>query len=632
MKIKINSRSNSGYALVIVMGMTFIAAAILGGSLNRTYGVARMNSRAVDLMTAQNAAEAALEKVFSRMQYDFQTLGGLSAVSNHLGSYHDMYPGAEAGEDSYWGNFQFSDGQHNNNKTYVGLIGTLSNQPLPIAYSNRIASGLSPIYRLVANAKPLHGSSGAVGTAQEDVVLALIPLTAYAIFYNGLLEFSTCAPMTVKGAVHSNTNIYVGAGGGATLVFNTTVTASGSVSAPANNGSSWIGPTNYNSSNWRTTFNGVSNFTAGLATVQLSIPMTNTYTMISLPVTNDSTSIAGQARLYNEAQVVLTVSNLNASDPYTSNVVVSVQVQKAPDANSVPGGDTTPLITTYSGSNASPAALLTNLPFLSLTNIFYDRRESKTNVTSQIDVAKYQKWLTNNANVTTKFPVNGTAGYPTILYVNENRNTTTAGGHKLTAVRLVNGTAPPRNGGAGFSVATPDPLYVKGDYNQTNSLLLGSTNTATGTVPCAFMSDALTILSDNWSDSRSLTTAFGSGSWDADDTTVNAAILTGIVPSTGSTSSTFSGGVHNLPRLLEDWGGYTLTLNTSIINLYNSQEATNKFVNPGTYYQPPNRAFSYDYNFMDPNKVPPGIPDALVALRYNWCTPPVNSVTYNVVP
>jgi hypothetical protein len=632
MKIKLKSPSRSGYALVIVLGMSAVAAIILGGTLTRTYGVARLNNRAVDMMNAQNAAEADIEKVFSRMQYDFQSAGGLGMVSNNLSLYRSMYPGSQSGEDAYWANFQFSDAQGNANKSYVARIGTYSG-PLPISYSNRNTS-LSPIYRILSNAKPLKGSSGATGTAQEDVMLALIPLTAYAIFYNGLLEFSTCATMTVNGAVHSNTNIYVGAGSGATLTFNTTVTASGTVSAPANDGSSWTGPTNYNASNWRTYFDGATNFVNRLATVQLTIPMTNTYSLISVPATNDSGTISGQQRLFNQAQVILTVSNQNSTDLYASNVVVSVQIQKSPGAASVPGADTTPTIITYSGSNASPAALAANLPFLTLTNIFYDRREGTTNVTSQIDIAKYGQWLTNSGSpILGKFPTDGSGGYPTILYVNENRNTSTGGGHKLDVVRLANGIAPPGNGGAGFSVATPDPLYVWGNYNQTNSTFLNSSNTSSGTVPCAFMSDAITMLSSNWSDAHSLSSSFSSGgAWSAANDTVNAAILTGIVPSTGTTSTTFSGGVHNLPRLLEDWSGHTLTLNTSIINLYNSQKATGQFLNPGPYYYPPTRQFSYDLNFMDPNKVPPGIPDALVALRYNWCTPPVNTVTYNVTP
>ncbi|HWC61923.1 MAG TPA: hypothetical protein VHC44_19705 [Verrucomicrobiae bacterium] len=630
MKINRKTLKRSAYALLIILFMTAIAAMILGGTLQRTFGVAQMNNRAVDLMKSQNAAEAAVEMVFSRMQYDFQSAGGLAMVTTNLSNYRGLYP--LASQDSYWGNFQFSDAQGNLNKTYVQKIATYTG-PLPISYSNRTTS-MAPIYRIVSNAKPLTGNSGVTGTAQEDVMLALVPLTAYAIFYNGLLEFSTCATMVVNGAVHSNTNIYVGTD--ASLTFHTTVTASGIVEAPNNNGGSWASQskwvTNYNSS-WNTTFTPVTNFVNHLATIQIALPMTNTHSLIDVPTTNDSTTVSGQQRLYNQAQVVLTVSNLVATDPYTSNVLVSVKIQKAPSSADVPGADTTPTVLLY--TNPSPVFLSTNLPFLAITNTFFDRREGTTNLTTQIDVFKYKQWLTNSVSpVIGKFPVDGSSGYPTILFVDDNRNTAPLGGNKLDCVRLVNGTNPPSNGGAGFTVATPDPLYVWGNYNQTVGANLNTTNTATGTVPCALMSDALTILSSAWSDANSKNNGFGSGGgWSANSTTVNAAILTGIVPSTGTDSMHFSGGVHNLPRLLEDWsGGTTLTLNTSIINLYNSIEATGQFKNPGVYYKPPTRQFSYDLNFSDPTKVPPGIPCALVALRYDWVTPPPNTVTFNVTP
>jgi hypothetical protein len=90
--------------------------------------------------------------------------------------------------------------------------------------------------------------------------------------------------------------------------------------------------------------------------------------------------------------------------------------------------------------------------------------------------------------------------------------------------------------------------------------------------------------------------------------------------------------VHNLPRLLEDWSGDTLTLNTAIMNLYNSTVATHQFVNPGTYYYPPTRQFSYDQNFANPAKQPPGIPNALVCIRFNWTTPPAGTITYTITP
>ena len=144
------------------------------------------------------------------------------------------------------------------------------------------------------------------------------------------------------------------------------------------------------------------------------------------------------------------------------------------------------------------------------------------------------------------------------------------------------------------------------------------------------MSDAITILSGNWKDSASSGSLSSRTASSAD--TVNAAMLAGVVPSTGSSSSQFSGGVHNYPRLLENWSSSTLWLNTSIISLYNSQKATTQFQNPGVYYNPPTRKFSYDLNFTRPDRQPPGIPTALVFIRNSYAIPPPNTISYNVVP
>src|SRR5207245_667413 len=114
------------------------------------------------------------------------------------------------------------------------------------------------------------------------------------------------------------------------------------------------------------------------------------------------------------------------------------------------------------------------------------------------------------------------------------------------------------------------------------------------------------------------------GSRGAVDTTVNAAVLTGIVYSTDASSNHFSGGVMNLPRLLEDWGNGTdkLTLNTSIVNLFNSVQATNWFMNPGVYYYAPTRQFSFDNNFTNSVKLPPGTPTLPMVVRAKWRVPP----------
>ena len=589
--------TQAGYALLMVMGVTAVAMIVLAATMGRTMTNAKMNNRSNEYSVAQNAAEAATEKVVTRIGYDFQNYG-LGAVNGNLSLYQNCIPN----EDPYWNTFAFSDGNGHANQTYVALLTNNYSGPLPSQYPG-LTTSRAPIYRVVSNARLANG--GAVtGTAQEDVLLALIPITQYAIFYNGLLEFSTCATMIVNGRVHANGSIYTGTS--ASLTFNGTVTDTGTISSPAWNGQgpSWAD---------KGTYNGSPPSRTNVPSVALSIGMTNVHASLELPAVGESpTSTQGESRYYNQAQTVLLVSNT----AITMKIQASLNYQ-------VPGADPSPLFVT---SANTPSALATNFPFLT-TNSFTDQRESKTVLTTQIDVGKYSKWIQTNSSLLAKFPA-GSGTYPTILYVADNRTTT---GSQMTAVRLTNGVAPPVNGGLGWSVATPDPLYVLGHYNCTNSGYLGTTNT-TSSMPCALMSDALTILSPAWNDSKSSSSYTARP---ASDTTVDAAILTGIVPSTGSSSSQFSGGVHNLTRLLEDWNSpstRTLTLNTSIMNLFNSTIATHQFVNPGTYYDPPTRKFSYDLNFMDPAKQPPGIPCAMVLVRLNWAVPPPNNVTYNVTP
>ena len=145
------------------------------------------------------------------------------------------------------------------------------------------------------------------------------------------------------------------------------------------------------------------------------------------------------------------------------------------------------------------------------------------------------------------------------------------------------------------------------------------------------LSDALTILSPSWSDGNSL---LGTATRIPSSMTFNAAIITGNVPSTGTGNTQFSGGVHNLPRLLENWTGYTLTLNTSIVVLFASQIATNQWQLPfnssaSGYYNPPTRNWGFDTTYYSPNKQPPGVPCALVPIRFNWSKPPPGALTSN---
>lgn len=190
----------------------------------------------------------------------------------------------------------------------------------------------------------------------------------------------------------------------------------------------------------------------------------------------------------------------------------------------------------------------------------------------------------------------------------------TLGSSELAAVRVHSGQTLPDNG---LTVSTENPLYVQSNFNQPISAHLLTTNT-TGTKPASFAGDTISVLSESWDDADSHSSSLNDRV--AASTTVNAAFLGGIVPTLDSNHSSkkYSGGVENYPRLLEKWSGKSPTYNGSMVVLYTSQYATNGWKYGGSVYQAPGRDWSFDLNFLDPRKLPPGTPALSVLVRGSW--------------
>jgi hypothetical protein len=238
----------------------------------------------------------------------------------------------------------------------------------------------------------------------------------------------------------------------------------------------------------------------------------------------------------------------------------------------------------------------------------------------QIDISKLNNWLTNaategycqNQACGGSLGVTGNKGHPIDSIFVYNKVPLTAS--QLPAVRVVNGQQLPS--AKGLTIATPMPVYVKGDYNiRTNSS--GSTSTLTTntawTWPAALMGDSITILSNGWLDSN--TNANPSSSL---ATTVNAACFEGIVPSiTISNTKHYSGGLENFLRLLENWST-TLCYNGSIVVMFPSLYATNYWQPTGNYYNAPTRQWGFDANFKSQSGMPPCAPEAKAIVRGNW--------------
>ena len=580
MKTQIAPRSGSGgYALVMVMLVTAMALLVLSASMNWTSQTALLNERNNQLSTSLFAAEAATEKVLTRMSRDYE-VSGEGTVYGNLSQYQALYP--TTNESSYWANFQFSNAQGGSGQTYVQRTATQSYVQLESVYSG--LSGFATTYKIISNARQTNGRFNLTNAVQQEVQLASIPVFQFAIFYNSLLEFTWAAPFTVRGRVHANNNIYTGSS--QPLTFSADVTATGSIQKRT-----WGG---YNVSAMTGSINYQAQKETNVTSLTLPIGTNNTAAavreVINQPPAGESSSSAiGQQRYYNKAELQILVSN--------STVTIKVQQPF----------DTSPVTINWTNAN-----------YFITTNLSYtDQREGKTTRTTEIDVGKLITWSGTNSQVIGKL---GSGNPPNILYVADNRTVTSS---QIAVVRLVNGQVLPSRG---LTVATPNPLYVKGHYNVPNAYL-GTTNTSSSK-PASLVSDALTILSPNWNDANS---ASSFTSRPSVDTTVNSAILTGDVDSAGANGDTpFSGGVMNLTRLLEDWGNGArrLTLNGSIVNLFNSVRATAPWQTPGTYYYAPTRDFNFDNNFLDSTKQPPGTPALRTLIRSKWLNPMANVINY----
>ncbi|HQU94142.1 MAG TPA: hypothetical protein PLK77_17725, partial [Pyrinomonadaceae bacterium] len=201
-------------------------------------------------------------------------------------------------------------------------------------------------------------------------------------------------------------------------------------------------------------------------------------------------------------------------------------------------------------------------------------------------------------------------------------------------IRLTNGTvlpgiydsATPANT-KGFTFSSENGVYVQGNYNATGVTSVPSTGNTpysnyrpfdTSThIPASVVADAVTILSNNWSDAQSFTSPWDKDGSDrqASETTIRFAMIAGdtiaskeATPNQGGISPRLNGGVHNFKRFLEKWTGDNLNYAGSLINLFNSHNNNGAFKCCNTVYDPPRRNWVFDSTFLDPTRLPPGSP------------------------
>ncbi len=581
MKLKLIAHRprKAGSALLMTMILSGAALAILAAAMAWSASSARLTHRVIQYDRSVAAAEAATEKVVGQMTRDF-LYGDEGLVINNLYNYqHYSIPSAT--DSPYWSTWQFDDGSGNIGQTYVQRAPSSGSYvALDPIYAG--LKGFISTYTVASHAQDSASVQTVNAGVYQQIQLASIPVFQFAMYSSGDMEISCGQPFDVTGRVHSNNNLYVEPD--SVLTFESGVTAVVSnlferepldTRGPPAGSAVYVHP---------------DEKLAPVQALTLPIGATNTPEAIREiieppPAGELATSSMGRLRYYNLCDMIITAADAGIT---------------ATSGNS--DGFSTPVPT-----NALPL-------FVSDTAHFWDAREGKTVEPIDINIGALTAWNQTN---TTAFQHSLLGSNLTSVYVVDNRHLPA---NELGAVRVYNGLLLPPNG---LTVATGRPLYVWKDYNEYDPANLGTTNTA-ATRPASLAADAVTILSDNWTDTNSTSTSRGAAS-----TTVNAALLTGAVE---TTAGHYSGGMENFPRFLESWGlANVFTYNGSMVKMFPSLYATNVW-GQANVYDPPKRQWAFDAKFDDPTSLPPKTPALQQVIRKQWASVQPGNNVPPVVP
>jgi hypothetical protein len=294
--------------------------------------------------------------------------------------------------------------------------------------------------------------------------------------------------------------------------------------------------------------------------------------LIQLPVNGYSDPMA-TSRYWNQASVVIKVDATNTVTIGQPNANGTITAFAASN----------PLYTMFSG------AITTN-------QTIQDNREAANVRLVTLDISKIE------SNTSGLSPTYKSGTFNGIVYIYDSSNA--AGSRR--GVRLLNGSKIPS---MGLTVVSQNPIYIQGDYN-TGGTPPSDSNPGDPTTPqvsgytrapCAVIGDAVSILSKSWNDANSFA---GVSSRVASSTTINTAILAGIVPTAApGGDGSYSGGAENFPRFMEDWSSSILTYYGSMVELYKSQQSIGEW-GKANVYSPPTRHWYFDNSFKV--RPPPG--------------------------
>jgi hypothetical protein len=600
--------ANSGSSLVVVALTIATLAVIVGVTLDYSSNVNRLVQRTTTLQTAVSAADATVEKLFTNWRAICRATPTTPLATNaftsiplpsssdlnlpNSGSFSKAGANADL-SDEYDANYSVS------NVKIVAVDGTLQSlataatAPPPAVgmAQTGVVNTTSASYNYVASADVTLPTLRGNVVAKVRRVFSKQQLSPWnwAIFYVDPLEIHPGAPMTVTGWVNTNSNLYTAHN---TLNFADKVTYASDwfINFMPGDGQHPETPTN---PSWLSNLPPARDLamqpfgmdsTAIFSTTDTNPNNDSYHELIEVP-TAGYTDPMVSSRYWDQASVIIKVDAGN-------NVTIG-----SPNSNGT--------ITVFNSSN--PLYQMFNGAITTNQSI-QDNRETASIRLVTLDISQIEN------NTSGLSPTYKSSAFNGIVYIYDSSNTPST----RRGVRILNGTKIPS---MGLTIASGNPIYIQGNFNTggnpasngspgdpTNPQVAGYTR-----APCSILADAVNILSGSWNDANS---SAGTSSRVASNTTVNTAILGGIIPTAApGGDGSYSGGAENFPRFLEDWSHAVFTYYGSMVELYNSKQSIGEWGKPNVYV-PPTRRWYFDSNFrVNP---PPGTLMVYSYMKGQW--------------
>ena len=430
----------------------------------------------------------------------------------------------------------------------------------------------------------------------------LVPLFQFAAFTDGDLELGNGPEMTLNGRVHSNENIYFAPHN--KLTIGGRITSAGKVMLGRKQGDDQRNDSSCGGDVIVRTASGQDrDISAGGSSC------------VAQEITQDNLTATGGTVRQDTAELDIPDVGVIDRDPDPDNAEKAVYWNKADIRIVLDLGQDPPQPQVRSVSDTNMVALtqrLNNCPdAVGVSNSFHNRRENKNIDMLDVNVEAFLNCLDDQPG----FPDldDDTEGGLVVHLSVDGPDSDTINNY---GTRLTNG-AEFHEDVVGLTVVSDQALYVQGDYNSENKK------------PASLLADSLNVLSNSWCDEfkndtcaapeykkdRKSNERDNRNVWErqAENTVINAAMMANM-DETGSTDSqgnqkAGNGGLHNFPRMHEDWSPNgekeTLSIRGSFVSLGKPKHVEGAWSCCSRVYQPPVRDWDYDTDFNDATNLPP---------------------------